>query len=88
MRTLEYRDMNISFSEDDVFAHVPGFAKKTQWLQYCCCEDVFNSLQNLLDGTIKGSQHNVKEQIEAFQSINADTEGTCGEKVYKKLIMN
>lgn len=88
MRTLECRDMNIDFLESDVFSHVPGFSRKTQWLQYCCREDVFNSLRDLLDGAIKGSQHNAKEQIEAFQSINANIEGTCGERVYKKLIMN
>lgn len=86
MRTLEYRDMNIRFSEEDVFSHIPGFSQKSQWLSYCCREDVFNSLQNLLDDTLNGRRHNKEVQLEAFRLINANTEGTCGEEIHKRLV--
>ena len=61
----------------------PGFRKNSQWLQYACEEDAFNSLEDFLNGTITGGAFDREKQIEAFCGITANYDGTSGEKIYE-----
>ena len=71
-----------SFDKNDVYNHVSGYGKESQWLQYCCCESVFNSLKDELDGNIHGKAFDKEKQIEEYMQINASPNGDCGKKVY------
>ncbi len=73
------------FSKEDVFGHVSGYSNASHQQRYCCNEDIYNSLKNLLDENIHGHQHNREEQLEEFKAINASPAGDCGEKVYEYL---
>ena len=63
-------------------AHEPGFMEESEWRQYCLNENVFNSLKNLLDNHIIGNPFSRKRQLEAFQKVNANTDGTCGRNIH------
>lgn len=81
--TKEYEEVEIDFDYDELKEREPGFMEESEWLQYCLNENAFNSLKDLLDGNITGNQFDRERQLKAFSKINADTEGTCGEKVYR-----
>ena len=81
--TKEYKEIEIDFDYEELKAHEPGFMEESEWLQYCLWEDVFNSLENLLDGKITGKQFDRERQIKAFSKINASTDGRCGEKIHQ-----
>ena len=81
--TKEYSEVTIEFDYDDLRAHEPGFMEDSEWMQYCLNENAFNSLEDFLDGRITGNQFDRERQLKAFSKINADTEGRCGENVYR-----
>lgn len=81
--TKEYREIPIEFDPDELKAHEPGFMEESEWMQYCLNEGAFNSLGDFLDGRVTGNQFDRDRQIKAFSKINADTEGVCGENVYR-----
>ncbi len=81
--TKEYREVEIEFDYDELTEHEPGFMEESEWMQYCLNENAFNSLKDVLDNNITGNQFDKERQIEAFSKVNADTEGTCGENVYR-----
>jgi len=56
--------------------------EESEWLQYCLNENVFNSLKDLLDNNITGNQFDKERQLKAFEKINANTKGTCGENIH------
>lgn len=82
IHTKAYREVEIEFDYEDLTAHEPGFAEKSQSMQYCLDENALNSLQDLLDDNITGQKFDRERQIRAFSKVNADTEGTCGRNVY------
>ena len=78
----ECREMELDFKPDELRDHEPGFGEYSQWLQYGCEEDAFNSLPNLLDENITGGAFDKKQQTRAYQQIAANNDGTCGENIY------
>lgn len=86
------------FDKKEVFDLSKGFHKESQWLPYCCFEDVFNPLGDFIRNNIHGSQFEREKQLEAFRSIISCPEGDCGAsvfaylnrsiKLYKKCILN
>lgn len=80
--TKEYKEVETDFDYEDLTAHVPGFMEESEGMQYCLKENAFNSLKDLLDGSITGNQFDRERQIKAFSKINVDTEGTCGRNVH------
>ncbi len=74
---------HISFDREEAKNLSYGFHKSTQWMPYCCFEDVFNPLGSFLDGDINGPAFDKEKQIEAYRSVNASPAGDCGEKVFK-----
>lgn len=68
---------------EEVKAHNPGFCKQSQWMQYGCREDAFNTLPDMIRGKIAGGQFDKNLQIECFREINASPDGDCGQKIYE-----
>ena len=85
LKTKEIALQEQYFDKDEVVAHSVGYANQARNLTYMCMENEFNTLQDLLDDTISGNKHSVKEQLEAYKRINASPAGDCGEKVYEYL---
>ena len=86
--TRECTEVEIAFKKDELCRHEAGFAETSQWMQYCCYENAFNSLKDFLDNNITGASYDEKKQIEAFSKINASINGDCGEKVYRFVMEN
>lgn len=76
------KEIHISFDYNQLLMHVQGFGKESAWLQYCCREDAFNTIENLIENTLIGEPFDQKKALQSFSKINASTEGNCGRKVY------
>ena len=74
-----------TYQYEDLLMHAPGFAKESQWMQYCCKENAFHTLKDFLDGTLPGKPFDKEVQLAEFQKINASVDGKCGEKVIEYL---
>lgn len=85
IETRECKEIDIVFDYSELVENEAGFMKESEWLQYCCKESSFNTLQDLLDDTITGNRFDRDRQVEAFSQINASTAGNCGELVYRYL---
>lgn len=83
LKTGEIQRKEYTFFENEVRNHIFGFAPESQWMRYCCDEDVFHTLKEFLDGTLPGEPFNREKQIAEFAKINASVNGDCGEKVYE-----
>lgn len=81
--TKEYKEVEIDFDYEELKAHMPGFMEESEWMQYCLNEGAFHSLDNLLDDGVTDRGFDRERQIKAFSGINADMDGTCGEKVHR-----
>lgn len=82
LETDEWEEVAIGFRQQDLLKGEAGFQKGSQWLQYCCMENAFNSLTDFLDGKITGHMFEKESQLEAYGSIAANHDGTSGEKIY------
>lgn len=80
--TKEYSEVEIEFDYEDLLAHEAGFSEDSEWMRYCACENAFNSLKDLLDDDITGKPFDRERQLRAFSQVNADTNGTCGKRIY------
>lgn len=78
-------EVELKFDIDELKVHEPGFCEQSEWLQYACMENAFNTLPDFLDGKITGNQHDKERQMVAFRKIAANNDGTCGEKVYQHI---
>lgn len=76
------KEIQIKFNVEELKQHEDGFNNCSQWLKYCCCESVFNSLKDFLDGNITGKQFDREKQIKSYGEIAANNDGSCGQKVH------
>ena len=76
-------EIEVLFDEGELREHEPGFTEQSQWLQYVCMENVFNSLPNFLNGTIVGSHFDRERQLTAYRELSANSDGTSGEKIHQ-----
>lgn len=83
LETGEYKEIPIIFELDDLREHESGFCEVSEWLQYACIENAFNSLENFLDGNIVGKPFDKKKQIRAYEQIIANSNGSSGEKIHQ-----
>ena len=83
LETKEISEVDVVFDKKEVYEHASGFTKWSQWIQYICMEDVFNSLEDFVNNKIQGAQFDKEKQIQAYANINASVNGDCGEKVYR-----
>lgn len=81
--TGEWEEIPIQFEKKDIYAHESGFCINSEHLQYVCMENAINSLEDLLNGNIKGNQYDKQKQLASWKSVVADTEGTCGRKIHQ-----
>lgn len=88
IKTGECMEVEIVFDTKELRMQEPGFAVKSQWMQYSCNENVYNSLKDFLDGSMAGAVYEQKKQVEEFSKINASIDGDCGKKVYRFLMEN
>lgn len=73
------------FDKDEIYSHAKGFANSSHLQRYCCNEDLFNTLVDLIDNNIHGHQFDKEEQLREYTQVNASPAGDCGEKVYEYL---
>lgn len=81
--TEEFREIPVKFDLEELKRQEPGFCEESEWLQYCCRENYFNSLPAFLDGNTAGAAFDRDRQLCAFQKIAANHDGTSGEKIYR-----
>ena len=81
--TKEFKEVEIRYDYDDLVLHEPGFSEESEWLQYCLLENAFNSLRDFVDDRITGAPFDRERQLKAFSNVNADTDGTCGRRIYE-----
>ena len=81
--TGAWKEIEIIFDVEELKEHEPGFMEESEWLQYALMESSFNSLKDLLDDKITGRPFDRGRQVRAFSKINANTDGTCGEKIHQ-----
>jgi hypothetical protein len=82
LETKEISGVDISYDYNDVADNIRGFSLGSDWNMYCCNENVFNSLENLITDSIHGGRFDRETQTKAYSTINASMDGNCGEKVY------
>ncbi len=80
--TDAYEEIPITFDEAELRAHEPGFREQSQWMQYACSENAFNSLPDFLEGNLAGDQFDRERQLRAYRRLSANSDGTSGEKIH------
>lgn len=80
--TRDYREVEVEYAYCDLMKHEPGFMEQSEWMTYCLNENVFNSLEDLLDDHITGNQFDRNKQKQALMKVNANTDGDCGENIH------
>lgn len=83
LKTEEFQEIPVEFDLEELKRQEPGFCEDSEWLQYCCMENCFNSLSSFLDGNVTGAAFERDRQLRAFQKIAANHDGTSGEKIYE-----
>ncbi len=83
LETESYNEVSIEFDRKELERHEPGFMENSEWLQYACEENAFNTLSDFLDGNIKGHTFDRDRQIRAYSKVAANNDGTCGEKTHR-----
>lgn len=81
--TNECREIKLNFDRKELQDQEPGFKEQSQWMQYGCQENAFNSLTNFLDGKITGNSFDRERQMEAYRKLAANSDGTSGEKIHQ-----
>lgn len=83
LETEAYREIPIEYDLEELKCHEQGFCEDSDWLQYMCWENCFNSLYGFLDGNVTGSPFDKEKQLKAYERIAANNDGTCGEKLHQ-----
>lgn len=83
LETGEYKELPIGFDKAELKKHEAGYERISDWIKYSCMENAFNSLTDLLENQITGQPFNRDKQIQSYQEIAANSDGTCGEKIYR-----
>lgn len=83
LRSGEYREIEIGFRTDELYGHESGFGRSSEWLMYGCEENALYSLKDFLDGADRGRSFDRSAQIQAYNEIAVNSDGTCGEKIHQ-----
>lgn len=76
-------EIKIEVDYNELKEDASGFGYGSEWLQYCCKENAFNSLQDFINEKIEINSFNREKQIEAYGKIAANYDGTCGNRVHE-----
>lgn len=82
LETNECEEARVEFDLNELYENEPGFHKYSEWLQYACQENAFNSLPDFLNERIRGNQFNKDKAVQAYERIAANNDGTSGEKIF------
>ena len=77
-----WEEIPVSFDRVSKAEMEIGYDRMSRWFLYGCKENAFNSLKDLLDGTIHGKQFDRERQLAEYSGIAANIDGTAGEKIY------
>lgn len=77
-----WEEVPVSFDDESKAQMEIGYDRMSVWFLYGCRENAFNSLKDLLDGTIHGKQFDREKQLAEYSDIAANIDGTAGEKIY------
>lgn len=79
-------EVEVSISREDLEReYADGFRKNQNQTVYFCGETLFNPLENIIGGIIKGKQFEPDTQKNLFARICANSDGNCGKEVHKKI---
>ncbi|MCH5261312.1 MAG: hypothetical protein J1F42_00200 [Lachnospiraceae bacterium] len=81
--TGSYSEIELGFKEQELRNLASGFGEISEWMQYGCMEDSFNSLSDFLENRITGNPFDRDRAIQAFGEIAANVDGTSGNKIYE-----
>lgn len=83
LETSSCSEIQIGFQEQELHNSEPGFWEISDWMQYACMENTFNTLPDFLNDKLIGNKFDKDRAILAFKRIAANGDGTSGEKVYE-----
>lgn len=83
METEVCKEIEIRFDMEDLMKHEMGFSEYSEGSKYMCIENCFNSLVTFLDGKITGGQFDRGRQLAAYKKTAANSNGSCGYKIYE-----
>ena len=83
LESQKAKEIEIVFDKEDLEKNESGFCECSEWVQYACEENAVNSLEDFLNGTLKGKPHSKEKQLAAYGKIAANNDGTCGEKIHQ-----
>ncbi len=79
----ECQEIEVAFDKTELRGHEPGFWEQSQWLQYACSENAFNTLSDLLGGTLAGASFDKERQLASYRQLAANSDGSSGEKIHR-----
>lgn len=82
LETNEYKEIKVEFDLEELRQNEPGFMECSEWMQYACQENAFNSLPDFLDGNITGNTFHKDRALQSFEKIAVNSDGTSGAKIY------
>lgn len=83
LKLEKVEEIKVEFELDELQVHEPGFTRISEWLQYCCRENAFNTLTDFIDGNIVGEEFSKEKQVQIYGEIAANYDGTCGIKIHE-----
>lgn len=83
LKTGEVQEIFFGFDERELREHTDGFRENSEWTQYVCEENCFNTLPDLLDGGIIEKTFDKEKQLRMYHEIAANCDGSCGEKIHE-----
>lgn len=83
LETNAYQEIAIHFDQEELARHVPGFCELSKRMGYGCQETYFNPLERFLDGIVTGNAYDKAKQLEIFQKIAANSDGTSGLEIHR-----
>lgn len=83
LETNEAKEICLEFDLNELREHEAGFQEYSEWLQYACLENAFNSLPDVLDDHVTGNQFEKEKALRAYEKIAANSDSSSGEKIYQ-----
>ena len=83
LKTCEWSESEIQFDINEIKKNEAGFGKCSDKLRYACLETPFNLLESFLEGNMSGNSFDKEKQLQEYKRIIANSDGTCGKKIYE-----
>ncbi len=80
--TDEISEVSYDIDSEKIRELSSGFLYYSDYARYCCLENGFVSLKNIIENDIKVNPHNKEEQLRLFSCISNNLDGSCGYNVH------